>query len=408
MRGEGCQLLLVAFWDAASTGFQSPNERWVEAGILAGLAHHAAGRLHQAARCPDRHRANHAMDWAAGGPSILQPLQHQHHGPLGRHTPRSRGGKNRAGPSGERLAASQALKGGQIERPLSGGAQHGVARLLAEHVGRRGNRREAGAIPCIERHSTPHEIERFGESARERAAGEATRLIDQRRQPLEHPGLVGLDDTVDIPRRDAPPPQRIAQENASLRQAQPHLELIVERAAKHRSHDHSSAQAVESRLGDPGLRQSCIGRLQQHELQRVGGGDLLGGHLVAPPIVLKVADESPQAGRGAPRPRSRGVERLLQIPAVCGNRPQSRPALFKQFVEGLERERSGQDAAHAHDGNRLGLGIAGWRGRRSDRGTRSRHMLRQRHMDIEPADAEGIHRRAARPAIRLGWPGNGF
>ena len=112
LRSESNQLLLIAFRGAASTGFQAPNERGIEAGILAGLAHHAAGRLRQTPCCPDRHRANHAMDGATGGPRILEPLQHQHHGPLGRHPPRSRRGKNRAGPVGEHLAASQALVGG--------------------------------------------------------------------------------------------------------------------------------------------------------------------------------------------------------------------------------------------------------------------------------------------------------
>ena len=76
-------------------------------------------------------------------------------------------------------------------------------------------------------------------------------------------------------------------------QAQAHLQLLAEvAAAENRAHDHAGPQAVEGVLfAVARILKGLVRGIEEHELQRVGGGDLLGRDFVLFPIVLEIGDE---------------------------------------------------------------------------------------------------------------------
>ena len=199
-----------------------------------------------------------------------------------------------------------------------------------------------------------------------------------------------------------------------FREPQAHLEVIGELAAEHRSYDDAGPDAIErghpADLGDGG-----IGCFEEHELKRVGRGDLLRRHFVAPPVVDEALDEAPHAGLGVPGARARGIEGPGNIEARRRHRADDRLPLAHKRPEGVDGQSAGEDAADADD--RHGLVVARslrrWRGDGGRGGVGA--MLGKGEMDIEPTDPEGVDGRppnfpvaALRPGERLTgndeWP----
>ena len=98
-----------------------------------------------------------------------------------------------------------------------------------------------------------------------------------------------------------------------FREPEPHLEIIGELAAKHRANDDAGTNTVECcHATDLGDRR--IGCLEEHELERIGGGDLLRGHLVPTPVVGKTLDESPRSRCRVPHPGFGRIEGAGEVP----------------------------------------------------------------------------------------------
>ena len=318
-----------------------------------------------------------------------------------------RGVKNRTGPIGEHPLDRQPLIGHQIEVALAGGTEHRIALALPEQVDRGRQGRDAGAVPRVQRQRSTHEIERLRQPAGEGGAGEAPGLVDERGHLLEEFFAVAFDDPLDVMRCDPAAAEGRAEMARGFREPQPHLEVIGELAAEHRSHDDAGPDAIErahpADLGDGG-----IGCLEEHELERVGRGDLLRRDLVAPPVVDEALDEAPHAGSGVPPSRARGIEGAGNIEARRRHRADDRLALAQKRPEGIDGQGAGEDAADADD--RHGLVVARSLRRRREGGRRGGvgAMLREGEMDIEPTDPEGVDGRppnspvaALRPGERL-------
>ena len=372
-------------------------------GSRAGLAHDPLECLVTRAGGTQPHAADHAPDRVACGSRVGQPLEHENRGPLaGDVAPRGAAVEHRHRPVRKEPAQRSAFEGHQVHAPLAGGAEHRVAGALPEHVHGRRQRRQARAVAGIEGQRAPHQVEGLGESAGERAARKAARLVHECRQFLQEPLLIGFDDPLDVGGRHTAAAEGRLEVGPRLGQPQPHLKLIGEVATEQRAHHDAGPHPVEA-FRAPGVLDGRVGSLEQHELQRVGRGDLLGRHLVSSPVVDEVADEAANVAGGVPAPRAGTVERPGRIPAVGGHGADRRVTPVEEVEEGFERERTGQHAARPHDRDRLGVGIlnAG----RGPRRKTSRHMLRERHVDVEPADTEGVDRGAPRRAVGVGRPG---
>ena len=371
------------------------------------LADHARrGVCH---RCPrsDRHAADHAVDPVAGSARIGEALEHQHHRPLGGNPPRMRGVEDRTRPIGEQPLERQPLIGHQIEVALAGGKEHGIALAFPEQVDRGRQGRDAGAVTGIKRQRSTHEIERLRQPAGEGGAGEAPGLVDQRGHLLEELFAVAFDDPLDVARCDPAAAEGRAEIARGFREPEPHLEVVGELAAEHRPHDDAGPDPVErahpADLGDGG-----IGRLEKHELERVGRGDLLRRDLVPPPVVDEAFDEASHAGPRPPAVGRRGIEGAGDIPAGCRNRADDRRPLAQKRPEGIDSQGAGEDAADADD--RHGLIVTRSLRHRPGGGRRGGvgAMLGEGEMDIEPTDSEGVDGRppdvpvgALRPGERL-------
>ena len=183
-----------------------------------------------------------------------------------------------------------------------------------------------------------------------------------------------------------------------LRQAESHLEIVGELSTEHRPHHDSGTDAVERRhpadFGD-----GSVSRFEEHELERIGCGDLLRRHLVPAPVVDKPLDEAPHAGHGVPSPGSLRIKSPGDIEARRRHRADRRLPLADEGPEGVDRQGAGEHAADADDRHRFVVGRA-FRLRRRQRGGRApRKMLGEGQMDVETPDSEGVHRSPAGFAI---------
>ena len=382
-----------------------------DGGLLAGLADHAPRRIGGVPCRADGHAADHAANLVAGRAGIGQPLEHEHHRTLAGHVPTLAAAvEHRAHPVGEHAAQRPTLVGHEIHAALAGGADHGVAGPLAKHIDGRRQRRHAGAIARVECQRPAHQVERLGESAGKRAAREAASLVDERRHPLQDLFLVRQHDPLGVGDRHAPRGQRRTQVTAGFRQSQTHLQLVGEIAPEQRAHDHARAGAVESRLGPAGVSDRRVRRLQKHELQGVGGVDLLRWHLVPPPVVAEAAHEATQPRGGVPRPRLRRVDGPGGRPAVGGHRPDRALPAVQSGEELVERQRPRQDAPGTHDGDglRVGIGVGGNLVRACPARSRglAGNVLGQGDVDVEAADPEGVDRGTARRRVGVPRPGD--
>ena len=303
--------------------------------------------------------ANDSPNLVAGGTGVGEALEHEHHGTLGRNIPAAHAPVEHARrPVREVPPQRSTLVGHEVEAALAGRTEHRVAVSLPQHVGRGGERRDARTVARIERERPPHEIERLREPARERAAREAAGLVDERRHPLEQLLLVCRDDALPVGRRDATSFERVVEQPHRFRQTQPHLELVREIAPEERAHHDGRAGAVD-RLRAAGVGERLVGRLEEHELQRVCRGDLLGRHLVAAPVVREVAHEPADVRHHVPGPRARRIEHARCIPARGRHRTDCGLAAFEPREERLTGQRTGQDAAGTHDRDRVVIRVAG-------------------------------------------------
>ena len=189
--------------------------------------------------------------------------------------------------------------------------------------------------------------------------------------------FVPLDKPLDIGRGNAPLRKRLPQIADGLGEPQPHLELVGEVAAEERAHDHGRPHPVEPGLVAAGILNRRVGRFEQHELQRIGGGDLLGWNLVPPPVVGKPTDKSPDVVCRVPGLRAGTVKGPAGVPAIGGHRTDGGLAAVEPLVERLQREAPGQDAAGTHDRDRTSIGIGSHRGGLAGCGRRGRrrHVL---------------------------------
>ena len=350
-------------------------------------------RCHRVPR-PDADPADDSPDRIAGGAGRDEGLEHQHHRPLGRQAAGVRGIERGPRCGRERPFQRHPLEGHQVHRPLSRGTEHRVAIPLPEHVDGGGDRRQGRAVAGVERQRPAHQVERLGESAGERAAGETAGLIDQRRHLLEHLLVEGGADGVDLPGLEPPPAEGGAQVDRGLGQAQPHLQVVGKLTPEHRpDHDAGSGPVEPCRPTEVGDR--GVGSLEEHELQRIGRGDLLGGYLVPTPVVVEPDNEATQPRHRPPRARRGAVEGPAQAPALRRHLDEHRCAAVEHIAERRRRQAPGEHAADTDDGDG---GVVGRRGasRRYDGGI---GRLRQRQVDVEPADAEGVDRGKPRTAV---------
>ena len=337
-----------------------------------------------------RHAANHTMDAIPRGAGIGEALEHQDDRSLTGNAAVAGGVEGRARAIGEHPLEREALVGHEVEIALAGGAEHGVAVALAEEIDSRRERRDAGAVPRVERERPSHEIERLRQPAGERGAREAPRLVDQCRHLLEEFLSIALDDPLDVARRDPPTAEGRAEVAGCFRQAEPHLEIVGELAAEHRPHHDAGADAIErghpADFGDRG-----IGSLEQHELERVGRSDLLRWHLVPAPVVDEPLDEATHPGDGVPGPGGPRIERPGHVEARRRHRDDRRLPLADERPEGVDGQGTGKNAADADDRHRFVVSRALRHRRQNRRGARG-EMLGERQMDVEAADPEGVHR----------------
>ena len=366
--------------------------------LLTGLADHAPRGISGGPSRTDGHAADHATDLVAGRPGVCEPLEHEHHRPLPGHVPALTATvEHRRRTVGERTGQRPAFIGHEVHAALAGGADHGIAGPLAEHVDGRRQGRHAGAGARVERQRATHQVERLGEPAGERAARETAGFVDERGHPFQDLLVECRHDRVGVCGRHSPGGQGRTQAPAGLRPPQSHLQLVRKVAPEQRAHDHARAGAVEARLRATGIGNRRIRRLQQHELQWVGGVDLLGRHLVPPPVVAKPADEAAQPRGRMPGPRPRRIDGTGGRPTIGGYGPDRAFTAFQPREELVERQRAWQDAPGTHDRDGIGVGTRAANARCGL--PRSRHpagnVLGQGDVDVEPADPEGVDRGAA-------------
>ena len=175
-------------------------------------------------------------------------------------------------------------------------------------------------------------------------------------------------------------------------------------STKHGADHHRHSGAIPGVFGEPRLGQGSVGCLKQHELQRVSGGNLLGWHLVPPPVVGKALDEPPQTPCRLPWVRPGRIEHPGTVPAVSRHRSDRRLAGVEQGLKGREMNRSGKHTAGPDDGNWLSRRDHGTD--RSDRYLRLWQIFGNRHVDVQATDAECVDGRLPRAAV--GSPGPGF
>ena len=157
--------------------------------------------------------------------------------------------------------------------------------------------------------------------------------------------FIEIDDPVTVGRGYAAPSQRRPQVHPRLREPESLLQLVGEVTAKERAHHDAGPGAVEAILETARIGDGRVGCLEQHELERIGSGNLLGRHLVTAPVIVEVADEPADVRRGVPGLRHRWIEDPLGIPTIGGNRTDGGLAAAEQIEEGVERERAGKNAA---------------------------------------------------------------
>ena len=90
----------------------------------------------------------------------------------------------------------------------------------------------------------------------------------------------------------SPPRQQFLDVPFQLGQAEAHLQLAGKVAAKLGAHNHARVLTIERPLVVAGVLHGLVGGFQQHELQRVGLGHLLGRNLVSLPVVSEISDET--------------------------------------------------------------------------------------------------------------------
>ena len=312
------------------------------------------------AACDHADAPNHSPHLIARSPRVGKPLEHKHHRPFARHiTTAGSTIEHRCRTVRQISAERPALEGHQIHTPLAGGAEHRVAGSLAKHVDRGRNRRQARAVASIEGQRPTHQVEGLGESAGQRAAGETAGLVDECGKLFEHLFFIRSHNLLDVGRGDAAASEGRLKIEACFGEPQAHLQLVGKVAAKERADHDAGAHPIEA-LRAAGILDRCIGCLEEHELQRIGRGDLLWRHLVPPPVVDKITDKAPQVAGRVPGPRARVAKSPSGIKAVDGHRGNGRLATVESIEEGLEREPARQDAAGANDRDRLlvGSGLA--------------------------------------------------
>ena len=213
-------------------------------------------------------------------------------------------------------------------------------------------------------------------------------------------------------RRDSALGERSFQNGLHVRQAKPQFELGAKVTAELGADQHPDARTIEFLLVVARIPQRLVGRLEQHELQRVGLLDLLGRQLVRAPVVVEVGDVSTQDRR---RAVSADDTRLV---AHVGPPPAGRRGTFRispagdQFPE-LGRMRGvRKNAAGADDRHGLTLGIRGgrlllrWPVLHQQRGAAVLGELFQHHVHIQAANAERVHGCPPRQSVRLPGPGS--
>ena len=173
--------------------------------------------------------------------------------------------------------------------------------------------------------------------------------------------------------------------------------------SKHRADHHRNPRSIPTVLGIPSLSECSIGSLKQHELEGVRRSNLLRWHLVTPPVVGKILDESAQAARCVPGSWPGLVKHPGCVPAFERNRSDRGLARIEQCLKRPAVSCSRNNTTSPHYRNWLGhrcSRLRRWNYRRL------RQILSDRHVHIQATDPKGVHRRLPRPAV--GPPGPGL
>ena len=190
------------------------------------------------------------------------------------------------------------LVGRQAHAALPGGADHQVAIAGQEQIGGQREGGQGGVFAAVDGRRPAHQVPRLADSRGQGAGAEAARLVDQG-GPVAEQGLGELRlDPAGAVRRDAVATQQRAEDLAHIWQPQGHLQLEGEIAAELGPHHHARPRAVERLLIVARVAQGLVGRVHEHELQRIGLLDLLGRDLMGPPVIVEVGDVT-AVGHGA-------------------------------------------------------------------------------------------------------------
>ena len=211
---------LAALGMAARHGhLDRPHGRRNQARPFDRLADDPSRRLGPRPPRSDADASDHAANPVARRLRVGQPLEHEDHRALaGDVASPGLAVEHRDGLVREEAAERPPFIGHEVHAPLAGGAEHGVARPLAEHVDRGGDRRQARAVACVQGQGPAHQVESLREPAGQRAAGEAAGLVDERRHLLEQLLFVERDDPIDVERRHAAAGERGPQDEPGLRE----------------------------------------------------------------------------------------------------------------------------------------------------------------------------------------------
>ncbi len=135
---------------------------------------------------------------------------------------------------------------------------------------------------------------------------------------FEHYLAESSGDLVDLVPGDTAAAQHSRQSALEIGEPQPHLQVVHEVAADDGPHHHARTAPVEGLPVVARVVERLVGGVEEHELERIGGGDLPGGHLVRPPVVLEVRHETAKHGWGTIRLAGPGFAGQVGPQAIRG------------------------------------------------------------------------------------------
>ena len=318
---------------------------------------------------------------------------------------------------------------------MTSGADHHVALAGKQLVDRRRKGRQGRPRSGVQGHSAAHKIERLGNPRSQRARRETAGFVEQGGHSLQENVVVAAANGFNLRIGQRAAPERIDQLATEFGQAQANLQLRAKVAAKNRADHRTHAFPVVGPAIVAGIADGRVGRFENHELQRIGVGDLFRRHFVTLPVVDEVGNEPAPIGGQLPRFCGIVTPRQIAPPTIGRHATLGVPAAFQQLPEGFRRLGPRQNTTDTDHGHRVtvrrrrhgcrrrqgglrgsvgpgGLGCGGgsfcrFRGRIPREEPAPAGFLAElvdHNMDIQAADAEGIDRSPSRMAVKGSRP----